>query len=80
MLFRSVVRGHEHGDTLVREAIDQLPELAARDRVDAACRLVEEEDPRLVEDRAAQREPLPPPAREVARERALAARLAKIKK
>ena len=55
------------------QRVDQPPELAARQRIDAAGRLVEKEDRRLVEDRAAEREPLPPAAGEIARERVLAA-------
>ena len=49
------------------ELIDEAPELAARHRIDAAGRLVEKDDRRLVEDRAAERQPLPPAAGEVAR-------------
>ena len=55
------------------EVVDQPPELPARQRIDAAGRLVEEDDRRLVEDGAAEREPLPPAARQVAGQRALAA-------
>src|SRR5439155_5718475 len=55
-----------------RERIDQAPEMAARQRVHAAGRLVQKEDARLVQDRAAEREPLPPAAGEIARERLFA--------
>ena len=44
----------------LRELVDQLPEAAAGGRVDAARGLVEEDDLRLVEDRAAERQPLLP--------------------
>ena len=40
--------------------------MAARQRVDAARRLVQEHDRRLVENRASQREPLPPAAGKIA--------------
>ena len=56
-----VVRGHEDREP-ARQIVDQPPELPARQRVDTAGRLVEEDDRRLVEDRAAEREPLPPAA------------------
>ena len=71
--FVEIVRRHEHRHAFLRERVDETPELAARQRIDAARRLVEEEDRRLVEDGAAEREALPPPAGEVARERLLAA-------
>ena len=45
----------------------------ARQRIDAAGRLVEKDDRRLVQDRAAQREALAPAAGEIARQRVLAA-------
>ena len=47
--------------------VDEPPELAARQRIDAAGRLVEKDDRRLVEDRAAERQPLAPAAGEIAR-------------
>ncbi len=68
-----VVRRDQHGDARLRQRVDEPPELAARQRIDAAGRLVEKEDRRLVEDRAAERQPLPPAAGEIARERVLAA-------
>ena len=67
-----VVRRHEHGRAAVRQVVDQPPELAARHRIDAAGRLVEKDDRRLVQQRAAERQPLPPAAGQVARELALA--------
>ena len=71
--FVQIVGGDQHGDARLREHVDQAPELAPRQRIDAAGRLVEEQDRRLVEDRAAERQPLPPAAGEVARQRRLAA-------
>ena len=71
--FVQVVRRDEHGDAGRRQAVDQRPELPARQRIDAAGRLVEEHDRRLVEDGAAEREPLPPAAGEIGRPRLLAA-------
>ena len=59
-----VVRGHEHGRALVRDAVDLIPELAPADRVDARGRLVEEQQRRLVDRRAGQRDALLPAARE----------------
>ena len=60
-------------DARLRQRVDQPPELPPRQRVDAAGRLVEEQDRRLVQDRAAEREPLAPAAGEIARQRVLAA-------
>ena len=68
-----VVRGDEDGDAGARQLVDQPPELPARQRIDTAGRLVEEHDRRLVENGAAEREPLAPAGRERAGERALAA-------
>ena len=48
------------------ELEQQVPQLAARDRVDAGGRLVEEDHARLVHQRGAEREPLLPAAREQA--------------
>ena len=42
-----VVRGDEDGHALAGQLVDQVPELAAADRIDARGRLVEEEDRRL---------------------------------
>ena len=47
--------------------VDETPELPSRQRIHAAGRLVEKDDRRFVQDRAAEREPLPPAARQVAR-------------
>ena len=61
-----VVRGDEQRDALGRELEQQIPQLAARDRIDARGRLVEEDDARLVHQRRAEREPLLPAAGQVA--------------
>ena len=68
-----VVRRDEHGAAGARESVDEPPELAARHRIDAAGRLVEKQDGRLVQERAPKRQPLPPAAGQIARQRALAA-------
>ena len=51
-----------------RRLVDHFPELAARDRIDAAGRLVEEDDARLVEQRDRERQLLPPAERDRADE------------
>ena len=56
-----IVRRHQHGDAVGRERVDERPETSPRERIDAAGRLVEKDDRRLVQDGAAEREPLPPP-------------------
>ncbi len=48
------------------DAVDQLPELAARQRVDAGGRLVEDQQVRIVDQRAAQRQLLLHAARQLA--------------
>ena len=67
-----VVRRDEHRRAGRRQAVDQRPEHAAGQRIDAAGRLVEEHDRRLVEDGAAEGEALAPPAGEIGRPRLLA--------
>ena len=58
-----VVRGDEHGDAVARETSSMSRQnLPARQRIDAAGRLVEKHNRRLVEDRAAEREALTPAA------------------
>ena len=47
-----VVRGDEQRHALLGQVVEQVPELPAGDRVDAARRLVEEEQLRLVDGRA----------------------------
>jgi hypothetical protein len=53
----------------IGELVDQLPEAAARQRVDARGRLVEEQDRRLVQHRAAERQALLPAERQLAGQR-----------
>ena len=54
--FVEVGRGHEDRDALRQELGQQAPELAARHRVDARGRLVEQDDLRLVHQRARERQ------------------------
>ena len=54
--FVEVGRGHDDRDALRQELGEQAPEFAARHRVDAGGRLVEQDDLRLVDQRARQRE------------------------
>ncbi len=54
----------EDRDALARQFVNQIPELAAADRIDAGGGLVEKHDRRLVQNGAAQGEPLPPAARQ----------------
>src|SRR6476619_6129003 len=71
--FVEVMGGDEHRGPALRQIVDEVPELAAGDGVDAAGRLVQEHDRRLVKDGAAERQPLPPTAGKVAGERVFAA-------
>ena len=59
-----VVGRDEERDPLRGEREQQVPQLAARDRIDAGGRLVEEDDARLVHQRGAERQPLLPAARQ----------------
>ncbi len=68
-----VMRGDEDRHAFLSQHVDEAPELAARQRIDAAGRLIEKENRRLVKNRAAERQALTPAAREVARERILTA-------
>ena len=68
-----VVGGDEDGQAVLGEAVDLVPELAPRFRVDAGGRLVEEQKLRLVHDAGGEREALLPAAGERAGELALAA-------
>src|SRR5438552_5656723 len=52
------VRGHHHGDSLFGERGDAAPELAPRQRIGAARRLIEEEQLRLVQERGGHRQAL----------------------
>ena len=47
---------HAHAGPVGADAVDQLPELAARQRIDAGGRLVEDQQVRVVDQRAAQAE------------------------
>ena len=47
---------YAHAGPLGSDALDQLPELPARQRIDAGRRLVEDEQVRVVDQRAAQAE------------------------
>ncbi len=67
--FVHVVRGDDDGDAALRERIDQVPEPPARGRVDARGRLVEEQDRRLVQHRAAERQALLPAAGKIVDDR-----------
>src|SRR5437764_2410095 len=67
-----IVCRDEDGHARLRQRIDQAPELASRERVHAAGRFVQKQDRGLVQDGAAEREPLPPAAGEIPRQRRLA--------
>ena len=56
------------------QVVDQAPECAARDGVDAGSGLVEKQNRRIVQDGAAQRQALFPAAGEGARQGVVAAR------
>ena len=71
--FVQVVRGDQHRRAAAGEVVDESPEPPPRQRIDAAGRLVEKDDRRLVQDGAAEPETLPPAARERAGQRRLAA-------
>src|SRR5438105_1250694 len=58
--FFHVMGGDENGPAGGRELINQIPESASRNRVDARGGLVEKQNRRVVQDRAAQRQPLLP--------------------
>ena len=71
--FIHVVRGDEERQALAGELMDLLPEIAARLRIHAGGRLVEEQQLRLVDQARGQREPLLPAAGELPGELRLAA-------
>ncbi len=56
--FIEVMRCYEHGHPGFGQRLDEAPEAAARQRVDAGCRLVEEEHPWVVQDAAGERQAL----------------------
>ena len=66
--FVHVVRRDEHGRALGGDAVDLLPEVAPAHRIDARGRLVEEQQRRLVDRRAGERDALLPAAGERAGE------------
>ncbi len=68
-----VVGGDQDGHALAGHVVDELPELAAADGVDAGGRFVEKEHARPVDDGTAQPQPLPPATGEVCGELVLAA-------
>src|SRR6185312_5591883 len=72
--FVHVVRRDEHGRAAVRRLVDHLPELPTGDWVDAARRLVEQHDLRLVQQRNRKGELLLPAERQRANELALGVR------
>ena len=59
-----VVGGDDEGDALGGEVVDDRPEAAAGDGIDAARGLVEEDQARVVEQRAGEGQPLLPAAGE----------------
>ena len=63
--FIHVMSGDENGRPLRGELVNQVPELTPRHRVDAAGRLIQEQERRLVDQGAAQRQALAPPAGKV---------------
>ena len=54
----------EHGEPFGGEAVDLVPELAPRLRIDARGRLVEQQQLRPVHDAGGERQPLLPAARQ----------------
>src|SRR5207245_11109790 len=70
--FVEIVRRNEQRHAGGRELIDQVPEMPARERIDAARRLVEKYDRRLVKEGASEGQPLPPATCKVARASVLA--------
>ncbi len=60
-----IVRRDEDGDPLPGDPADEAPEVAPGDRIDAGGRLVEKEDPRAVEEGAAEGEALAPSRRDI---------------
>ena len=64
--FVHVGRADDHGDALRHHVVHDQPQVAARDRVDAKGRLVEQQDLRLVDQRTRQAELLLHAARQLA--------------
>src|ERR1035437_7882582 len=59
-----VVRGDKNRNSLLGHQVNQLPELASRDGIDAGGRLIEKDDGRLMQDSAPQSKPLLPTSRQ----------------
>jgi hypothetical protein len=68
-----IMRRHQYRHSALRQIVDEAPELTPRQRIDAPGRLVEKDNRRFMENRASERQALPPAASERAGERALAA-------
>ena len=68
-----VVGRDQHGDAFGSQPVNLVPEFAARLRIDAGGRLVEQQQARLRQDAGAERQPLLPPARQFAGKLVLAA-------
>ena len=62
--------GGENGDALGEKRIENLPEIAARDRIDSVCRLIEQNHARRMNQRADKAEFLLHSARQVSRQTA----------
>ena len=60
--FFHVVRGDKDGDAVFGHMVNEIPELPARDRIDAGRGLIKKQDGRLVQNGAAQRQTLFPAA------------------
>ena len=59
-----VMRSYKNGNALLGHLMNQIPELAPRNGIDAGGRLIEKDNRRLMQHRAAQRQPLLPSARQ----------------
>ena len=59
------MRGHEDGRALRAQGVDQRPELLADLRIEADCRLVQEDEARSVDERASDQEAPAHPAGEL---------------
>ena len=64
--FLEPVGGEKDGDAAFAQAVDQLVHLAGCDRIETGGRLVEEDDRRIAEQRACERDALAEPLREAA--------------
>ncbi len=62
-----VMRGDDERDALSRQLKQQIPEFAAGHRIDPRRRLIEEHQPRAVQQGTDERQPLLPPPREATR-------------